>query len=174
MKLEDQVTNLELSKKLKELGVKQESLWYWFNRGGEYVLLYDSNVAKLDQLPIMCISAFTVAELGEMLPCEYCSTRNQLGDWTCLHLNPDQNTDIFTKSEADARAKMLIYLLENNLVPHPKKEEVGEECYCDLGSPNKEVCPIHSKDQEEDIGIGPNSVGEYLVGPDKLDKGGEE
>ena len=29
MKLENQVTNLELSKKLDKLGVKQESLWMW-------------------------------------------------------------------------------------------------------------------------------------------------
>ena len=29
MKLQNQVCSLELSKKLKELGVKQESLWYW-------------------------------------------------------------------------------------------------------------------------------------------------
>lgn len=29
MRLEDQAYGLELAKKLKELGVKQESLWYW-------------------------------------------------------------------------------------------------------------------------------------------------
>lgn len=29
MTLESQVSNLELSQKLKELGEKQESLWYW-------------------------------------------------------------------------------------------------------------------------------------------------
>ena len=29
MKLEDQVCSLELAKKLKELGVKQDSLFYW-------------------------------------------------------------------------------------------------------------------------------------------------
>jgi len=29
MKLEDQVCSLELAKRLKDLGMKQESLWYW-------------------------------------------------------------------------------------------------------------------------------------------------
>jgi hypothetical protein len=29
MKIEDQVTSLELSKKLKKLGVRQESYFYW-------------------------------------------------------------------------------------------------------------------------------------------------
>ena len=29
MKIESQVCSLELAKKLKELGVKQESLYYW-------------------------------------------------------------------------------------------------------------------------------------------------
>ena len=34
MKLEDQVCSLELSKRLKELGVKQDSLWYWNAKEG--------------------------------------------------------------------------------------------------------------------------------------------
>jgi len=34
MKLEDQVCSLELAKRLKELGVEQESLFYWGLFGG--------------------------------------------------------------------------------------------------------------------------------------------
>ena len=33
MKLENQVVSLEIAKSLKELGVKQESLFYWVSRG---------------------------------------------------------------------------------------------------------------------------------------------
>ena len=32
MKLEDQCISLELAKRLKELGAKQESLFYWIHR----------------------------------------------------------------------------------------------------------------------------------------------
>lgn len=66
MKLEEQVTSLEISKRLKELGIDQQSLFYWHN---------------IDSIPsIICnhwypersgdffISAFTTSELLEMLP----------------------------------------------------------------------------------------------------------
>src|SRR5437868_5642219 len=75
MKLEDQVTNLELSKRLKELGVKQESLFWW-----EFYISGDPELKRAGEQECIegesepwypskdCISAFTVAELGEMLP----------------------------------------------------------------------------------------------------------
>ena len=63
MKLENQVTNLELSRKLKELGVKQESLFWWvrgeMNYGyegewsikeGDNYFLFDEVWAELDGL----------------------------------------------------------------------------------------------------------------------------
>ena len=58
-------------------------------------------------------SAFTVAELGEMLP-RLCSTYKDKshGVWHCDNLNEIYIGD----TEADARAKMLCYLLENKLV----------------------------------------------------------
>ena len=64
LKLEDQLTSFELSKKLKELGVKQNSLFCW------------TSDIDLEYLPTdirnnnSCIAAFSVAEHGEMLPKE--------------------------------------------------------------------------------------------------------
>lgn len=61
MNLENQVTNLELSKKLKYLNIKQESLFYW-TVGGV--------ASRLDALPILesNYSAYTASELMELLP----------------------------------------------------------------------------------------------------------
>ena len=72
MKLGKQVTNLKLSKKLKELGVKQESLFVW----RKHPMMADDasnawNLVYLDGFTHYQkgdVSAFTVAELGERLP----------------------------------------------------------------------------------------------------------
>lgn len=127
MKLENQVCNLELSKKLKELNVKQESLFYWDGNtrvdGG-----FDLHQRTLTQFnKERMISAFTVAELGEMLPEDYFVFKNSIGDyiysertkrklsesgyekWELVALG-QENT------EADARANILIYLLEQGLI----------------------------------------------------------
>ena len=121
MKLENQVTNLELSRKLKELGVKQESLWYWS--------WYGQNTFPPDKKYGITrgwtreseYSAFTVAELGEMLEdymisykipaqdsrIKYCCERNK---------NTAGGFCEYADTEANARAKMLIYLIENGLI----------------------------------------------------------
>lgn len=126
MKLEQQVTSLEISKKLKELGVKQESLYGWgrdeeiqeyslkeYQRwwNGGYIFLY---------------SAFTVAELGEMLP-KYIVKGNLSLELEIIRSSVwrfyyGRTADMIVfiagndDTEADARGKMLIYLLENNLI----------------------------------------------------------
>jgi hypothetical protein len=88
MKLEQQVTSLELSKQLKELGVKQESVFWWnvlFN-SGETELENFQRYKTSDGSPCDdSISAFTVAELGEMLPEGAASFQrsNDFG-WKCL------------------------------------------------------------------------------------------
>lgn len=115
MTLEKQVCSLELAKRLKELGVKQESLWFWrFLKGSnpEWDLAYSGNVRAVEKT----YSAFTVAELGEMLP-EDCKTRrpvDEKGKWLVDSLGTDRFFRADT--EADARAAMLIYLLEQKLI----------------------------------------------------------
>src|SRR5207253_7805322 len=62
MNNEEQVTSLELSKKLKELGVKQESLWYWWKSG--HIFVEEERYAGKQWEKLA--SALTVAELGGM------------------------------------------------------------------------------------------------------------
>lgn len=123
MKLKRQVCSRGPSEKLRELGVKQESYFYWEIGKGE------TNVAAyyFPQLPVseFYVSAFTVAELGEMLP-EYIKTEKwgiiniritHVLNWHVSYYSGDEKilvTGDFT--EADARAKMLVYLLENKLI----------------------------------------------------------
>lgn len=114
MKLENQVVSLELAKKLKELGVKQESLYNW---------LVASDGARLMKNPVLDTyryfeqsSAFTVAELGEMLPRKFYSERYNNGQFYCQRNDGLHNHNEYADTEADARAKMLIYLLENKLI----------------------------------------------------------
>lgn len=134
MKLENQVVSLELAKKLKELGVKQASLFYWVRRD----MQADDSVIQVMQNRIhesygeTLASAFTVAELGEMLPSDIVSGKTpnctREGERECLdfiefasaayhHDDTKQKKPRFiVETEANARAKMLIYLLENKLI----------------------------------------------------------
>jgi hypothetical protein len=72
MKLEQQVTSLELSKRLKELGVRQESLFYFFGNKAELEAMRGYGGPEIllegDYSWAVRVSAFTVAEIGEMLP----------------------------------------------------------------------------------------------------------
>lgn len=122
LELEKQVCSLELARKLKELGVKQESLFYWTNdslRGWE--LRRDGE--SFENSPWSpCfedgdLSAFTVAELGKMLPQGI--TTNGKGTITNLPGSNITMPSIKAKNEADARALILIDLLENNLISLP-------------------------------------------------------
>lgn len=135
MKLEDQVVSLELAKKLKELGFKQISLWWWsINRGAsnpqdpayghydEWELIVDKglNGGWHDAF----ISAYSVAELGEMLPSQAGEDlfirfgKDMIGSrWDVLYQTTegDLKLETYDLNEANARAKMLIYLKEHNV-----------------------------------------------------------
>jgi hypothetical protein len=72
---------------------------------------------------VQSVAAFTVAELGEMLPIFCESWQDKPSDWGCENqpLSPDAEDNKKRHSEeahteADARAKMLVYLVENTIV----------------------------------------------------------
>ena len=137
MKLENQVCSLELAKRLKELGVKQESLYYWSLCQG-CVKEYGAKGIKVDyELGDSGHgdkwSAFTVAELGEMLPVKFFDKEYDEEMYTVFSKNDDEWITYYVyseeggeayretdKNEANARAKMLIYLIENKLMEIPQ------------------------------------------------------
>jgi hypothetical protein len=127
MNLSDQVCSLELAKRLKELGVKQDSLFVYeyFNDTCYAPKFIPFAIAK--PLPYGCkqYSAFNVAELGQLLP-DFISTKdNEIGyiktqkkdeEWKIYVHMVTKIIIYFDKNEANARAKMLIHLLENGLI----------------------------------------------------------
>ena len=138
MKIEYQVCSLELAKKLKELGVKQESLFWWFESKDkkETLLCFD---AKLPNEYIYDFeknySAYTCSELGEMLPDAVASYRYRTEPdedpniWACIKYVEGEHSKYdwvcHAPTEADARAKMLIYLLENKFLTLPQEKGKG-------------------------------------------------
>ena len=124
MKLEQQVVNLELAKRLKELGVKQESLHEWKRNHHTHAYMVDQQGPWESADTEALIAAFTVAELGEMLPESFAVPRKSWERdadaflWG-IYIEKPKPTIISAATEADARAKMLIYLLENKLMPIP-------------------------------------------------------
>lgn len=127
MKLENQVTSLELSKKMKELGAPQESLFYWTgyyngNSDIDFGRPKDSNKYNI-------YSAYTVAELGEMLPNKINQPdtrwvyflKSDVSDFSAGYADVrDNSLDILcfehADTEADARGAMWVYLKENGLI----------------------------------------------------------
>jgi len=120
MELSKQVVSLELAKRLKELGVKQDSLWYWQNYFKEeedremWNILSKNEIESKGYLYGKFYSAFTVAELGEMmLPRNIKTFRDtdfKKQFWVCELLS--KNIE-YADTEADARAKVLIGILSN-------------------------------------------------------------
>ena len=135
--MEWQVTSLETSKRLKELGVKQENEFYWIEhkliKEADYqncIILHDKktwvNYFIDDRNWWNAYSAFTVAELGRLTleksnivwkqfwnkkGVMLYSSNNDYG-WQA----PPDFPKFCCETEAEARGRMLVYLLENGLV----------------------------------------------------------
>ena len=117
MKIEEQVTSLEVSKKLKELGVEQESYFYWVELQG-YPCFYRGD--ELEYKGEKTYSAFTVTELGELfkqISIIVSGYNVRMKKNYCRYLSYNIVKAVFLEdTEANARGKMLIYLIEHNLI----------------------------------------------------------
>lgn len=133
MELQKQVTSLEISKRLQELGVKQDSYFKWVESNNEFssnrhTRLQDTYAVTIPENDYY--SAFTVAELGEMLPEKILYSADEEiywltseGKWSISYSRQESGGSIvqlddkvFTSTEADVRGKMLIYLIENKFI----------------------------------------------------------
>ena len=125
MKIYDQVVSLEPAKQMREMGAEQNSIFFWNEwytddeRDETYFVSCDHE-AQAHTIA----SAYTVAELGEMLPrghwesgavaldtLFFCSWEE---DWE----RPNEKTSIvkYGKTEADARAEMWLHLKKDGLI----------------------------------------------------------
>ena len=133
MELNKQCISLEVAKKLKELGIEQESVFWWHpypkvlpNSGGMAVLDgYDLSYSDTGRTygSKAKISAFTTAELGEMLWNIF-----EKDGWDLLYESYGNSFNFKgTKSigelgiinlmrNPDMGGRMLISLLEHNLI----------------------------------------------------------
>ena len=119
MRIEDQVCNFILAKQLKELGIKQQSLFYWeFNKmkGIKNRLILSDKREKeyeYEDFSKKYISAFSAAELGRELPNVFISYRLN-GSYYMIKIEErgkySLKEETKSKNEADTRAKMLIII----------------------------------------------------------------
>jgi hypothetical protein len=123
MKLEDQVTSLELSKHLKQLGVKQDGLFFYHKQKfGNYLL--GNSPDYHDFLGGEHYSAFTASELLELLP-HIIRLKNKNNNLLNMSKHEIYYYDIYSHGRlvrfnnetfVNLLAKMLIHLIENNLL----------------------------------------------------------
>jgi hypothetical protein len=127
--IEHQVCSYELATRLAELGVRQESVFWWIDGKLTYAGGRASHVLRPGG-----IAAFTVAELGAMLPDEviipakngklhthwlrFGRYRGAGHRFWCAYPGGTARTTIEERAltEANARAQLLISLLEHQLL----------------------------------------------------------
>jgi len=116
MKIEDQVCSLGHALRLKELGVERESYFHWNKINGHDVPMHViSNYSNLKY------PAYTVAELGEMLPDG--NSTVEIHEDHC-HAYFDRSVETYTaRTMAGAMAELLIWLIENG---HVNVEELNK------------------------------------------------
>lgn len=133
--IEGIICSVELAKKLKEIHVPQQSIFYWLSNLTRDTWHSSMRHGFNKKYHSEALSAFTSEELSKFLPFtvkidgkkNYLTshvghTYNMINTWIGYHEHDEETSiDIITidfdaKKEVDARAKMLIYLIEKGLV----------------------------------------------------------
>ena len=138
--LTSQVCNLDLSRRLKELGYPHTSLFDWCEIGdGEWMLMMrreKEHKEIMEQYPEHegCISAPTASELGEILKqwtnyneghCWHVFWNGT--QWGCADIRLDENhmeesqTNHFAPTLVDAMGEMVVYLADHGLITFNSK-----------------------------------------------------
>jgi len=142
--IEREVPSLELCRKLKELGYPQTGGgWYWIEEDGKCILvfskdgnsyIYEYNEGEYLEatLPENKIKAPTVRELGEWLPAKINPDEmlwiGKSYKWCIAYGLLIRHSVVFEEEkEADARAKMLIWLRENGYLYFGEDRENKEK-----------------------------------------------
>lgn len=126
LKLEKQVCSLESAKRLKELGCPQESLFYHALPCQSHGMIPWGEIwprAKASKWnPEYIYSAYTVAELGKLLPDGIGSVGDE-GKFSCSafisglgYTQGVPYAGFEEETEANARAAMLVYLKSRNII----------------------------------------------------------
>jgi hypothetical protein len=114
MELRRQVVSQELAEQLLEIGVKEDSQFYWIRDGSLWRVTDRDNITPGANV---FVPAYTAPELGEILSknvIEYSKDGNM---WVSLYgINLQDGHGEFAETEADSRAKLLIWLIENRLL----------------------------------------------------------
>ena len=130
MNNEKQVVAVNLAERLKEAGYPQEGLWWWVEWASGKTLLYSQDEIESCRNNVVICKDFvapTVAELGERLPDYYLTYRGRKSaedkKWWYISTKDDKRFNLEPQlTEANARAKIWLYLKENNLLTSKHKE----------------------------------------------------
>jgi hypothetical protein len=130
--LENQVCSLELSKRLKELGVKQDSFWVWISvikTGFDFLKRREDFEPDSKDIGAFNYPAFTVAELNEIIfqknydlleETGYLNITTEMIDRSCGYYyrltNNFRENIIDDFNLANCFATLLIYLMECDLL----------------------------------------------------------
>ena len=135
--MEKHVCNLEIAKRLRELGVKQLSQFQWNTETKEVEYFAGSRVATGSTYAF--VSAFLASELAEMLrkaaikkEAEHLISKDA-AVWKSFKVVVQEEGNlgqiVLNSVAPNTLGKMLIYLLENNLITLPQDTTASVSTY---------------------------------------------